>query len=370
MSVVLFAEGARDDKTVLGETKPAAPIAFLKESGIGGVGEMGVGLRYNDGSAALWGLVMPHRVLTSYRGMRLAELVKEFEHGTLAACWHSGNRKVHPSEKRYVDEIEAKVGRAAREQILSTLPEDFEGFVERLGEKDVYVPGLELEEEVKAGVLKVTPRVQELLDRHHKEIEEAQKAERGMLIPVQDVEAYLSTMPHHRKFGDISSAFLRTFERFIDSSGAIAIYHLNILGDEVYIVAKHGNDKNIELTLAGRTFVTGEPGLTISMEYGGRNTEFQPWTPQPRSPEPGRLEKVLLRLHVKSGPAAQPTSAEIFPIGSRNYGAKVELDYEAVMFGADRPSQILVREVKDARLEQLTSEVYDHLIAQLAPAPK
>ncbi|MBU4086455.1 MAG: hypothetical protein KKB21_02650, partial [Nanoarchaeota archaeon] len=145
MALTTFARGEQGEKVVDGETKLATPIACD-----GGM-SMGVGLSYN-GSAVFWGLASPKKIITSYRGMKIAEQVREFGHGTLAACWYAGSRDVHDSDKRYVEEIEAKIGRPTRERILEMVPEDFDGMLDLLQKKDIHFAGWEIDEEVKNGV--------------------------------------------------------------------------------------------------------------------------------------------------------------------------------------------------------------------------
>lgn len=162
MLLTVFAKGELGEKVIDGEIKLASPIAC--DGGL----EMGTGLAYEDGKATFWGLGLPKKVIASYRGMKIAELVEEFGHSTLAACWYSGNRNVHASEQRYVDEIVAKIGKPARERILEMVPENFDDVITMLQEKGVHFAGWEIEEEVENGVLRVTPKLQTYLDDFHR----------------------------------------------------------------------------------------------------------------------------------------------------------------------------------------------------------
>jgi len=165
MEVKVFAQGQSGRKIIGEEAIPACPMAC--DDGF----SMGVGLAYENGNGRFWGLVAPKYVIASYRGMKIAELVEKFESGTLAACWYAGNKEVHTSNKHYVDEIVAKIGKSARKKILETVPEKFDDMLTSLQKRKISFDGCEIEEEVKAGTLEATPKVRAYLDGLNKERE-------------------------------------------------------------------------------------------------------------------------------------------------------------------------------------------------------
>jgi hypothetical protein len=178
MSLNVFAKGELGEKVVNGKIKLAYPIACFDDHPLYYCCSMGTGLSYEDGRAEFWGLIGPKRVIASYRGMKIAELVKEFGHGTLAACWYAGNRYFHPSdsERKYVIEIEAKIGKRVRERILEMVPENFDEIITMLQEKGLYdIDCFEIEQEIKEGRLKPTPKIQAYLDDYHRRADDLRK---------------------------------------------------------------------------------------------------------------------------------------------------------------------------------------------------
>ncbi len=162
---ITFASGSWSKKDIDGHETMAQPSAYY--DGI----SMGVALRQKCGHDSFWGLWEPKLVLTTYRGMKIAEQVRVFEERTLCACWYAGKRKVRESEQKYVNEIEQKIGKSEREIISYTIPSNFENMLTRLSRKGIDIAWWEIEDEVKDGVLTATPKIQAFLDGFHREMD-------------------------------------------------------------------------------------------------------------------------------------------------------------------------------------------------------
>ncbi len=322
-------------KVIDGETKLATPIAC--DDGT----SMGVGLAYN-GRTVFWGLAAPKKVITSYRGMKIAEQVREFGPGTLAACWCAGSRNVHESDKRYVDEIEAKIGRPARERILGMVPENFEDILGLLQEKDIHFAGWEIDEEVKNGVLRVTPKIQSYLDDFHRKQEILRQEKYGRIITPEEAREGIATAPF---VGEVGKAFVEAYNQHVDPNTQVGIKHSDVMLSENYVVGKSRTDPRVEMTIKGGladTLIFGfSPILEIGFEYDGRDVSFQPRVPQ-------KPVGLFYRLGLKK--AKEPPISDNFPLFDKKYSARIHL------IGQIKNSTIEL-EVNDRRLEDVVREV-------------
>jgi hypothetical protein len=132
---ILF-KGQESTKKVDGQVRKVIPFAGTDRDGE--FSQMGVGLIYPvEQTASIWGLVAPHDIVASYRGMKIAEEVPTFGHGTLAACWYASHRDVHPSDKRYIDDIEGMIGADTRQRILNTPLPSFDEAIQVMMEKGI-----------------------------------------------------------------------------------------------------------------------------------------------------------------------------------------------------------------------------------------
>ncbi len=152
---ILF-KGQESTKNVEGQNRKVVPFAGTDRDGE--FSQMGVGLIYPvEQSASIWGLVMPHDIVASYRGMKIAEEVPTFGHGTLAACWYAGHRDVHSSEQRYIDDIVGMIGADKRQQIISAPLPSFDEAIQVMMEKGIDFDVYPFLTELDQGNLTMTP---------------------------------------------------------------------------------------------------------------------------------------------------------------------------------------------------------------------
>ncbi|MBR9705266.1 hypothetical protein GOV12_07675 [Candidatus Pacearchaeota archaeon] len=115
--MVIIFKGQESVKKVNGEDKKVIPFAGTDRDGE--FAQMGVGLIYpEEKNGFIWGLAIPHDIVASYRGMKIAEEVLEFGLGTLCACWYAGERSVHSSQEKYIHDIEGMIGADKRQKII------------------------------------------------------------------------------------------------------------------------------------------------------------------------------------------------------------------------------------------------------------
>lgn len=182
MSLVIATRGAQSEKVVDGRRKQIVP--FVGADREGEFAQMGVGLIFSDEQkGTIWGLVMPHALIQSWRGMKILERIEKIGHGTLCACWTVARRDVHDSDKRHLEELAEQVGgadklQAIRDEVLASVPsaDELNTMITNLREKGVEVDSWELEEEVKAGRI-ATSALIETLARETEERRQAYKRE-------------------------------------------------------------------------------------------------------------------------------------------------------------------------------------------------
>lgn len=182
MSLVIATRGAQSEKVVDGRRKRVIP--FVGTDREGEFAQMGVGLIFPDEKkGTVWGLVMPHALIQSWRGMKILERIERIGHSTLCGCWTVARRSVHDSDKRHIDELAEQVGgadklQALRDEVLASVPsaDELNTMITRLREKGVDVDSWELEEEVKAGRIATSPLI-ETLARETEERRQAYKRE-------------------------------------------------------------------------------------------------------------------------------------------------------------------------------------------------
>lgn len=188
MGLVIATRGIQSEKTLGGHRKQVVP--FVGADREGEFAQMGIGLIFPDeGKGNIWGLVTPHALIQSWRGMKILEKVETINHGTLCACWTVARRDVHDSDKRCLDELAEQFGgmeklQAVREDVLTSVPsaDELNTMITNLREKGVEVDGWELEEEVKAGriatsslIETITSETEQRRQAYQREEEEVKK---------------------------------------------------------------------------------------------------------------------------------------------------------------------------------------------------
>lgn len=176
--------GSESEKVVDMRRKKVIP--FVGADREGEFAQMGVGLIFPDEQkqkGTIWGLLVPHALIQSWRGMKILERIERIDHGTLCACWTVARREVHDSDKRHLDELAEQLGSAdklqvLRDEVLASVPstDELNTMIVNLREKGVDVDSWELEEEVKAGRITTSPLI-ETLARETEERRQAYKCE-------------------------------------------------------------------------------------------------------------------------------------------------------------------------------------------------
>ncbi|OHA88073.1 MAG: hypothetical protein A2653_02615 [Candidatus Zambryskibacteria bacterium RIFCSPHIGHO2_01_FULL_43_25] len=168
MNLVIAIRGAQSEKVVDGRRRQVVP--FVGADSEGEFAQMGIGLIFPDEQKGIiWGLAMPHKLIQSWRGMKILERIERIYYSTLYACWTMAQRDVHDGDKSDFYELAEQVGgsaklQALRDEVLASVPsaDELNAMITNLREKGVDVDSCELEEEVKAGRIATSPLIETL----------------------------------------------------------------------------------------------------------------------------------------------------------------------------------------------------------------
>lgn len=116
--------------------------------------DLGVGIINEKNQGMIWGLWMPKKIITSYRGMLIADKIGRFENGDLCSCFYAGDRNSSETDSRYVQRAELKIGRGEREKVLDKVPSNMDDIILGLTSKGLSFDTNELNAELTRGVLK------------------------------------------------------------------------------------------------------------------------------------------------------------------------------------------------------------------------
>lgn len=170
MSAVIAMKGRDVEMSIDGKIQKVTP--FVGADHAGQFSSMGIGYLLSDQKGCLiWGLVIPHALIRSWRGMKLLENMTRIEHGTLCACWTVCGHNLSDSDQGRKEELAQQFeSREAfdvvLEEILISVPSsgDLEVMIKTLLSNDVSVDGWDLKAEVDANRMKMTEQIQGICD--------------------------------------------------------------------------------------------------------------------------------------------------------------------------------------------------------------
>lgn len=182
MSLVIATRGAQSEKIMDGRRRQVVP--FVGADHEGEFAQMGIGLIcLDEQGGTMWGLVIPHALIQSWRGMKILERIGRIDRSTFCACWTVARRYIHDSDKRYLNELAEQVGgvdklQALRDEVLASVPsaDELNTMITNFRESGVDMASWELEEEVRAGRIATSPLI-ETLARETEERRQAYKRE-------------------------------------------------------------------------------------------------------------------------------------------------------------------------------------------------
>ena len=148
---ILIEKGIASQKTIRGEEKQVTP--FVGADGEGSFSQLGVGVLVKDvadeTTSLMWGLLLPHNLIQSWRAMKLVEGVPELAGDTLCQSWYSAQKQCHPSDvyhqfdlaERFSDQ---KSFDAIRDVVLKAVPneEELSSMLSAVRDKNLYLSDL------------------------------------------------------------------------------------------------------------------------------------------------------------------------------------------------------------------------------------
>ena len=189
MSFVIALQGIESEKTTRDGKRKVIP--FVGADREGEFSQLGLGILLEDGSATIWGLVMPHNVIQSWRGMKLLEELPCVGSGTFCYCWtlmRGDDRRDH--EQQYFNELAAQIGTEQLEkrirEIRASVPssEELEKMLEAFREKGVDVSHWDLKAELDAGRIKTSPLIETILTEAELAQQEYARKEAEIIAPI------------------------------------------------------------------------------------------------------------------------------------------------------------------------------------------
>ncbi len=195
MSLVIAIRGEPSEKIVDGELRSVVP--FVGTDREGEFSQMGIGLLFPDEEkATIWGLLMPHTLIKSWRGMKLLEQVKHIKHSTLCSCYTIATDNVHKSDERHFEELADQFGgmeklKEFRAKVLASVPsaEEIDTMINTLREKGVGIDSWDLTAEVEAGRIETSPAIEQLVQEEGERRAEYAKQEEQIKKPVPPEES-------------------------------------------------------------------------------------------------------------------------------------------------------------------------------------
>lgn len=110
---------------------------------------------YSPGSdeGSFWGLIMPHRLLQSWRAMKLLEQAPRIDDYVLCYCWYAASLEVRESDQSKIDDLEALFSSRddfvrARANAIASIPthKEMEEMLRIVHENNIELPDWELKE--------------------------------------------------------------------------------------------------------------------------------------------------------------------------------------------------------------------------------
>lgn len=167
MSYVFALHGIPSMKNVNGVSQLVIPFV-----GADWQGQMGIGLMHGEGQVvAFEGFLAPRKIIRSWRAMKLLELVTNVNSTTPAVCLMMMQSYVHENHRHTTDTLAEGVGGVKELEkvlvfFLSSAPSipEFNMMATCFREKNILVDGRELEAEVKAGRMQMTPDIEKIIN--------------------------------------------------------------------------------------------------------------------------------------------------------------------------------------------------------------
>ena len=196
MNAVIAIKG-KESRKLVGSRRHRV-IPFVGADRRGEFAQLGLGLIFPDrkGRNIFWGLLLPHSLIQSWRGMKVLERVKRIDEFTLCACWYAGRREIHEMDRETVDGLAEQLGGIVKletisEKVLASAPRpvELDAMIRNLRKQGVDVDSRELEEEIEAGRVAMSPRIKRLISASTKRRDEYLRQEEEVKRPLPREES-------------------------------------------------------------------------------------------------------------------------------------------------------------------------------------
>lgn len=174
MSQLVLVTGKTTEKTVLvgnylGIQKVTSFIEIFQYAGpISAKIGLGFNIDRLEGSGYSWGLVLPRLLIQFWRAMGLFDAMPVVKSDTLSACYYAAGKDC---DKRYLRSLYELCGyihfTVERRRILHAVPKtgELDSMLQKLRDNNIEIYAGELENEIRAGRLKPSPFIADLIRR-------------------------------------------------------------------------------------------------------------------------------------------------------------------------------------------------------------
>jgi len=334
---VIFAKGKESKKILDGKERTTTPIAVAyytypeSEDYSMGVGLAGYGT---------WGLSSPKEAITSWRAMKIAEAVTQFQdyylgqYPNLSACYYAARSDEHlpDDEKRRVKIVVNQIGSETRYEVLNSVPENVEAMLGLLVEKGVVFSREEILDEVEQGRIEETQFITGIISGYRTQMQRLKDEEFGKSITLDDARGLISVVPPE----GLGGVFLKAFDDIVTENK----YSFRKLSDGIvakdvdYIYGTHKKNPGVIVIVQGgpKNIIGSNVGeLKIGMAYGDLGDGLK------------------------------------VPIMEKDYGAYIEPDVDEMCYLGKRGKPAsegipnIYLEIEDKKLTPLMVQAYNHM---------
>lgn len=113
--------------------------------------------------------VRENRIISAYRGMKIAERIEDFYNNTqsiLGGCYFAGHKegRIHPLWIEPANKVRERIEQTELDKILRSIPEDLDETIMKLQEEQIPFCEDEIVEAFQQGLIKDSPSIQKVLN--------------------------------------------------------------------------------------------------------------------------------------------------------------------------------------------------------------
>jgi hypothetical protein len=167
MSIHILLNGKKSQKYINNEIQDVVPFIAAQTNDLSS--ELGIGIHMiNSDKKLFWGLLSPHPIIQTWRGMKALEQLNKVQDNTLCACWHIAN--CDSCDDIYCSNLFKGFFKrykmlSLRNKILHMTPEiqELDQIISTMLKNNIPIDAWELQRELSAGYITFTTTIQKVL---------------------------------------------------------------------------------------------------------------------------------------------------------------------------------------------------------------